>query len=149
MITPTYTAEFCVFPRATHASVSRARDNTGRKRNETIHPRRDALTRKERNETAPDRANRRPRRSLSPSPLLRDTHRHERLIERVKHGRSVRLDARKLPTDRRWEEGSTRIDRSIDRSFGSIYTLNPNMFYHLVHHHYMYQLTDKLKHGYL
>ena len=51
MITPTYTAEFCVFPRATHASVSRARDKTGRKRNETIHPRRDAL--RERNETKP------------------------------------------------------------------------------------------------
>ena len=48
--------------------------------------------------------------------------------------------------------GGFHSDRSIDRSiaaFGSIYTLNPNMLYDLVHHHYMYQLTDKLNHGYL
>jgi len=45
--------------------------------------------------------------------------------------------------------GFFHSDRSIDRSFGSIYTLNPNMFYNPVNHHYMYQLTDKRNHGYL
>jgi len=48
--------------------------------------------------------------------------------------------------------GFFHSDRSIDRTiaaFGSTYTLNPNMLYHPVNHHYTYQLTDKLNHVYL